>query len=77
MSRDRELGALRQAEIGHRTITSGCFLCQNVISYYDYETVCEMKNAKVAHDFGFFVDNHPQDLAPQIERLRDILDTLV
>ena len=31
-------------------------------------------NANIAHDRGFFVGNHPRDLTPQIERLREVLD---
>jgi CDP-6-deoxy-D-xylo-4-hexulose-3-dehydrase len=45
-----------------------------VIKYCDYDTVGEIVNANLAHDRGFFVGNHPQDLTPQIERLREVLD---
>ena len=31
-------------------------------------------NADIAHDYGFFTGNHPYDLAPQIARLREVLD---
>ncbi len=55
-------------------ITGGCILRHDVISYYDYTTVGEIKNALVAHDPGFFVGNAPIDLEPQIDRLRDVLD---
>jgi CDP-6-deoxy-D-xylo-4-hexulose-3-dehydrase len=75
--RRKVFAALHQAEIGHRIITGGCFLRHDVIKYYDYDTVGDMKNAQLAHDYGFFVGNHPQDLTPQIERLHDILDKLV
>ena len=33
-----------------------------------------LPNANLAHDHGFFVGNHPFDLTPQIERLREVLD---
>ena len=75
--RRKVFAALRDAQIGHRIITGGCFLRHDVIRHYDYETVGDLKNAQLAHDFGFFVGNHPNDLAPQIERLRGILDSLV
>ena len=75
--RRKVFAALHEAKIGHRIITGGCFLRHDVIKYYDYSTVGEIKNARLAHDFGFFVGNHPQDLTPQIERLRGILNELV
>ncbi|MBY0430237.1 MAG: DegT/DnrJ/EryC1/StrS family aminotransferase [Rhodospirillales bacterium] len=72
--RDRVFSALKQADIGFRIITGGCFLRHDVLRYYDYETVGDIKNAFIAHDYGFFVGNHPFDLTPQIERLHTVLD---
>ncbi len=74
VDRERVFAALREADIGFRMITGGNFLRHDVIRYYDYTTVGEMKNADIAHDYGFFVGNHPHDLAPQIERLHAVLD---
>jgi CDP-4-dehydro-6-deoxyglucose reductase, E1 len=45
-----------------------------VIKYFEYDTVGAIVNANIAHDRGFFVGNHPRDLRPQIERLREVLD---
>ena len=66
--------ALKEADIGYRIITGGCFLRHDVIKYFDYDTVGEIVHANVAHDRGFFVGNHPADLRPQIERLHQVLD---
>ncbi|HXY99077.1 MAG TPA: DegT/DnrJ/EryC1/StrS family aminotransferase [Stellaceae bacterium] len=74
VDRERVFEALRRADIGFRMITGGNFLRHDVIKYYDYATVGEMRNADIAHDCGFFVGNHPHDLAPQIERLHQVLD---
>jgi CDP-6-deoxy-D-xylo-4-hexulose-3-dehydrase len=74
VDRERVFAALRQADIGFRMITGGNFLRHDVIKYYDYETVGEIRNADIAHDYGFFVGNHPYDLTPQIERLHEVLD---
>lgn len=74
VDRERVFSALRQADIGFRMITGGNFLRHDVIKYYDYTTVGEMRNADIAHDYGFFVGNHPHDLTPQIERLHQVLD---
>jgi CDP-6-deoxy-D-xylo-4-hexulose-3-dehydrase len=72
--REKILGALKQADIGYRIITGGCITRHDVIKHYDYECVDGLPNANFAHDNGFFVGNHPFDLTPQIERLRDVLD---
>ena len=74
IDRAKVMAALKGADIGYRIITGGNFLRHDVIKYFDYDTVGEIVNANVAHDRGFFVGNHPHDLAPQIERFREVLD---
>jgi CDP-6-deoxy-D-xylo-4-hexulose-3-dehydrase len=74
LSRPHIMAELKKADIGYRIITGGCFTRHDVIKYYDYECVDELPNANLVHDQGFFVGNHPTDLTPQIERLRDVLD---
>lgn len=77
VDRDRVFGALRDADIGYRIITGGNFLRHDVMKYYDYEIVGDVRNADIAHDHGFFVGNHPHDLTPQLERLRSVLHNVV
>jgi CDP-6-deoxy-D-xylo-4-hexulose-3-dehydrase len=73
--RDKVFAALKEADIGFRMITGGCFLKHDVIQYYDYDIVDGgTPNAELAHDRGFFVGNYPQDLSAQIRYLRDVLD---
>jgi CDP-6-deoxy-D-xylo-4-hexulose-3-dehydrase len=74
LSRPKIMQALKQADIGYRIITGGCITRHDVIKHYDYACVNDLPNANVAHDQGFFVGNHPFDLRPQIERLREVLD---
>ena len=75
IDRDRVFAALRDADIGFRIITGGCFLRHDVVKYYDYEVVDGgVPNADLAHDRGFFVGNFPHDLTPQLTRLREVLD---
>jgi CDP-6-deoxy-D-xylo-4-hexulose-3-dehydrase len=74
IDRGKVMAALKEADIGYRIITGGNFLRHDVIRYFDYDRVDEIKNADIAHDRGFFVGNHPQDLTPQITRLREVLD---
>jgi len=72
--REKVFAALKDADIGFRIITGGCFLRHDVLKYYDYDIVDRIENAYTAHDLGFFVGNHPFDLTPQIQRLRNVLD---
>jgi len=72
--RDRIFAALEDADIGFRIITGGCITRHDVIRHFEYETVGDLPNANIAHDFGFFTGNHPTDLTPQIEHLYKTLD---
>jgi CDP-6-deoxy-D-xylo-4-hexulose-3-dehydrase len=74
IDRRKVMAALKQADIGYRIITGGNFLRHDVIRHFDYDCVGPIVNADIAHDRGFFVGNHPQNLTPQIERLREVLD---
>ena len=74
IERAKVMAALKKADIGYRIITGGNFLRHDVIKHFDYDRVGKIVNADIAHDRGFFVGNHPQDLTPQIERLREVLD---
>lgn len=74
INRNRVMDALRKADIGFRMITGGCFLRHEAIKYFDFDTAGPIVNANIAHDRGFFVGNHPRDLAVEIHRLREVLD---
>lgn len=76
IDRDRVFSALRDADIGYRIITGGNFLRHDVMKYYDYDIVGDVKNADIAHDHGFFVGNHPKDITPQLERLHSVLHNI-
>lgn len=74
IDRERVFAALREAGIGFRIITGGCFPRHEALRHFDYEIVGDIRNAELAHDRGFFVGNYPQDLTPQLERLASVLD---
>lgn len=75
IDRARVFSALRQADIGFRIITGGCFLRHDAIKYFDYDIVDGgVPNAELVHDRGFFVGNFPHDLTPQLTELRQVLD---
>lgn len=76
VKRQTAFNALKEADIGYRIITGGNFLRHHVIKHFDYEVVGEIKNADIAHDRGFFVGNHPTDITPQLEKLREVLDAI-
>lgn len=72
--RARVMEALKEADIGFRVITGGCFPRHDVIKYFDHELVGPMTNGDLAHDRGFFVGNHPFDLGTEIDTLHQVLD---
>lgn len=74
LQRDQVFAALREADIGFRMITGGNFLCHDVIKHFDYDVVGgATPHADHAHYQGFFVGNHPHDLTPQLQRLKQVL----
>lgn len=75
IDRDLVFAALREAGIGFRIITGGCFLRHDVIRFFDYAVIGGgVPNAELAHDRGFFVGNTPRDLTTEIHGLRKVLD---
>jgi CDP-6-deoxy-D-xylo-4-hexulose-3-dehydrase len=75
IDRDRVFAGLSDANIGFRMITGGCFLRHDAIKYYDYGVVDGgVPNADLAHDRGFFVGNSANDLEPQLNWLKNVLD---
>ena len=74
IDRPKVFSALKNAEIGFRIITGGCFLKHDVIKHYDYDVVGDLRYANMAHEYGFFVGNHPIDLTPQITTLHEVLN---
>ncbi len=73
IDRKKIMAAMKDAGIGHRIITGGNFLRHDVIKYFDYECVGEIKNANIVHDRGFFVGNYPRDLSVEIERFHTVI----
>jgi CDP-4-dehydro-6-deoxyglucose reductase, E1 len=76
LDRNHVFEALKKSEIGYRIITGGNFLRHDVIKYFNYERVGEIRNADLAHDRGFFVGNHPIDLSQSLEQLYTALKPL-
>lgn len=77
IDRKKVMQAMKQAGIGYRIITGGNFLRHDVIKYFDYDCVGEIKNANIAHDYGFFVGNHPSDVSQEIRQFHDVLTRAV
>ena len=69
------LEAMRSAGIEFRQITGGNFLQHPAAAHYGHEVFHgRCLNAQRAHNNGFFVGNHPIDLAPQLARLQEVLE---
>lgn len=75
-NRSEILNTLKQANIEHRIITGGNFLRHDVIQHINHETVGDIKNANIAHDYGFFVGNHPADLSKEINYFHSVLSRI-
>jgi CDP-6-deoxy-D-xylo-4-hexulose-3-dehydrase len=75
--RRKVMMAMKENDILYRIITGGNFLRHEAIKYYDYDVVGGTVNADLAHDWGFFVGNHPFDLTDNITRLYSVLDKAV
>jgi len=76
LKRDDVFGPLKDAGIGFRMITGGCFTRHEVIKFFDHDCVGDLANANMAHDRGFFVGNHPFDLSAEIDKLHEALKEL-
>lgn len=69
----RVLDALRRGGIEFRMITGGCFPQHAAARFFDFDIVGSLDNAKLAHDRGFFVGNHPRNLTPELNHLHAVL----
>lgn len=72
IDRGKILQVLKEAEIEHRIITGGNMLRHDVVKFFDYE-VTKSVNADTAHDYGFFVGNHPTYIKDKIDHLYETL----
>ena len=77
MDRQRILAGLRDAGVEFRIVTGGNFLRHDVIKFFDYECIGDVKNADLIHDNGFFVGNFPRDLSSELNYFHKTLTGLV
>ena len=75
LDRRKVLKVLKNAEIEHRIITGGNMLRHDVVKYFDYSAT-KSENADIAHDYGFFVGNHPVDIRDNINYLHETLKSI-
>jgi CDP-6-deoxy-D-xylo-4-hexulose-3-dehydrase len=74
IDRESVFEALRQADVGFRMITGGCFPCHDAVRFFDFKIAGAVENAELAHRRGFVLGNYPSDLAPQLDTVRKLLD---
>ncbi|MBI5741897.1 MAG: DegT/DnrJ/EryC1/StrS family aminotransferase [Nitrospirae bacterium] len=75
LNRKQVLRVLKNAGIEHRIITGSNMLRHDVVEYFDYENTGS-GNADTAHDYGFFVGNHPVDIRDKIDYLYESLKSV-
>lgn len=73
----RLFNVLKQNGIQFRIITGGNFVRHDVIKHCPHTCHGEMTNADIAHDFGFFLGNHPTDVREEIREIYRIIDAEV
>ena len=61
-------------DVETRPIVAGNFTKNEVLKYFDYELVGEMKNAEYLDKNGFFVGNHQFDICDKIDYLKLCID---
>jgi len=74
LDRARVMDAMRHAGIEFRMITGGCFPHHAAVKFFDYDIVGNLNHAKLAHERGFFVGNHPRDITAELNHLRAVLN---
>ena len=74
VDRGHLMSVLRDADIQFRMITGGCFPEHSAVKFFDYEIVGGILNARIAHERGFFVGNHPRDITAELDHLRTVLE---
>jgi CDP-6-deoxy-D-xylo-4-hexulose-3-dehydrase len=68
------MDTLRKADIQFRMITGGCFPEHAAVRFFDYDIVGHIPNARIAHERGFFVGNHPRDITAELDHLHRVLN---
>ena len=61
------MDAMRNGGIEFRMITGGCFPHHAAVKFFDYDIVGNLNHAKLAHERGFFVGNHPRDITAELD----------
>lgn len=74
LNRKKVMQRLKENQIQCRIITGGNFLRHDAAKYCNHTKYGSMKNADIAHDFGFFIGNHPYPLEKKIKHLYQVLD---
>ena len=67
---------MTKANIDTRPIVAGNFARKEVVNWFDYEIVGDLKNADYIDKNGFFVGNHQFDIREKLDYLYKILNIL-
>ncbi len=77
VARGKVVAKLRDSGIETRPVVAGNFARKEVVKWFDCEVPAELPNADIVDARGFFVGNNPEDLSPQIDYLKEVLDGVV
>lgn len=73
IKRDNIIKVLTDANIDTRPIVAGNFARKEVVKWFDYEIVGDLKNADFIDKHGFFVGNHQFDITDKLDYLYQTL----
>lgn len=76
MDRRKLFEKLREHQIAFRMIAGGNIARHDVFKYLDCEPPTDLRVADMVHDRGFYVGNYSKNLITQLDRLKQILDSM-
>jgi len=75
-SRDQLIEKLRVAGIECRPIVAGNITRNEMVEYFDYEIVSELKNSDHIHLNGLFIGNRSSDISVVLYEIMNIIKSL-
>lgn len=76
LDRDKIIDRLTEANIDSRPIVTGDFTKNEVMQFFDFLKHNSLPNADQLHYQGFFVGNSQEDLAAELNYLKEVLDNV-
>lgn len=74
--KDKIYKHLKKNKIEFRLLTGGCIACHPVIQKLNYRISGNLNNSIYAHNFGFFIGNHPKNIKKEIDHFVKTIDRI-